>query len=134
MSGGDPASRLKRRLAALPGRLRERADAALLQIGQETLAEIRRVLAASGGPRPSAPGDPPRDPAGHLAGALAVSLDDAHSAVTVVAASPQARFLEYGTRTMAARPFIRPAVAATAPAALATCRAALAEAAREAGS
>lgn len=135
MSGDrDPASRLKQRLAALPARLRDRVNAALQEVGDGTVEEIRRVLAASAGPLPSAPGDPPRDPAGRLADALAVSLDEARSSVTVVAASPEARFLEYGTRTMAARPFLRPAVAATASRAREVCRAALAEAATEAAS
>lgn len=135
MSGArDPASRLKQRLAALPARLRASVNEALLEVGDDTVAEIRRVLAASGGPQASRPGDPPRDPAGRIAQALAVSLDEAQSVVTVAAASPVARFLEYGTRTMASRPFIRPAVSATGPAALATCRAALAAAAKEAGS
>lgn len=134
MSGGDPASRLKQRLAALPARLRAGTNAALRQVGDDTVEEIRRVLAASSGPLPSAPGDAPRDPAGRLAGTLAVQLDEAQSAVTVIAASREARFLEYGTRHMAARPFLRPAVAAMAPSALAVCRTALAEAAKEAGS
>lgn len=132
--GRDPASRLKQRLAALPARLRGRVHEVLREIGAHTVAEIRRGLAASGGPEPSRPGDPPRDPAGRIARALAVDLDETRSTVTVVVASPEARCLEYGTRSLAARPFVRPAVSATAPAALALCRAALAAAATEAGS
>lgn len=132
MSGGrDSVSRLKQRLADLPGRLRGSVNDALQQMGDDTVAEIRRVLASSGGSQPSRPGDPPRDPAGRIAQALAVRLDEARSTVTVVAASPEARFLEYGTRSMAARPFVRPAVSAVMPAALAACRAALAAAAAE---
>ncbi len=132
MSGGrDSASRLKQRLAALPARLRGRVNEALRAVGEDTVAEIGRGLAASQGPQPSRPGDPPRDPAGRIARALAVDLDEARSTVTVLVASSEARCLEYGTRTMAARPFVRPAVAATAPAALALCRAALAAAATE---
>lgn len=127
--GPDPASRLKQRLAALPARLRGAVNVALRQVGDEVMAEVSRGLAASGGPQPSRP----RDPAGRIAKALAVDLDETQSTVTVIAACPEARCLEYGTRTKAARPFLRPAGSAMTPEALAVCRAALAAAAREAG-
>ncbi len=133
MSGPqDPASRLKQRLAALPARIRAETAGALGRIGEQAVAEARRLL--SSGPAPSAPGEPPRDPRGDLAEGLRADLDAAAASVTIAAASPQALFLEYGTRTMAARPFLRPAAEAVRPLALEACRQALAAAAKDQGS
>lgn len=127
----DPAGRLKDRLAALPERLQAQVRAALAGIGAALLEETRRRLADDTGPAPSRPGEPPRDPAGRLAATLLASLDQSGTAVTLTAAAPYAPDLEYGTRTMAPRPFLRPAGEAVRPAALAACRDALAQAAEE---
>ncbi len=128
---GEAADALKRRLAAMPGRLRAAADAALHAIGDDTVAQARRLLAGAEGSSPSQPGETPRDPAGHLAASLSATADAEAATVRIGSTSPQAVFLEYGTRTMAARPFLRPAAAAVRPAALDACRAALAAAAHD---
>ena len=131
----EATQNLKRRLAALPIAALAEVATALDEIGAEVVAEARRSLAADGpvqpdpGRRPaSAPGAPPDDPTGRLAASLSVVADPATPHVTVVASTPYATFLEYGTRHMAARPFLRPAVEAHGEAA----RSRLAEALRRA--
>lgn len=126
-----PTSPLRARLAALPDRLRAETATALAAVGDAAVAEARRLLATSRGPLPSSPGEPPRDRSGHLAGSLSATVDEA-GAVTLAATDP-ARHLEFGTRTMEARPFLRPAAAATEPIAREVLRAALARAARAGG-
>lgn len=127
---------LRRRLAELPLRARAEANVALARIGDEVTDEMRRSLqsatpvSSSGAMQPaSAPGGPPRDPTGDLAASLTAMLDQETSRVTVASASPHAVLLEYGTRRMAARPFLRPAVAATLATARQHCRDAIARAA-----
>lgn len=114
MSGATPAglADLKRRLTALPEVARAAADAALRDIGEDVTAAIRRSLDASA---VSEPGRPPRDPTGGLAASLGAVVEPETSRLRIAAASPHALFLEYGTRRMAARPFLRPAVAAATP-------------------
>lgn len=111
-------------LRDMPDAARAEVETALDDIAADAIAEARRGLGTAG---PSSPGDPPADPTGALAASLTAMRNGLNVAVT--AASPHAGFLEYGTRTMAARPFLRPAVAATAEAARARLRAALARAA-----
>ena len=127
MTAAGPAA-LQRRLATLPRAAETEVAAALGAVGDMVLAEARRILATSGA-GPSAPGEPPADPTGTLAASLGASLDRAAARITLTAASPHAIALEYGTRTMGARPFLRPAVQATADEARRTLEAALARAA-----
>jgi HK97 gp10 family phage protein len=131
----DATHTLRGRLATLPVAALAQVATALEEIGAEVVAEARRSLAADGptqpdpGKRPaSAPGGPPDDPTGRLAASLGVVADPAAAHVTVAASTPYAIFLEYGTRHMAARPFLRPAVEAHGEAA----RSRLAEALRRA--
>ena len=56
----------------------------------------------------SAPGEAPANDLGFLAGSLKVEVT-AKFTVDLIAAAPYAVFLEYGTRKMAPRPFMRPA-------------------------
>lgn len=119
---GLPA--LRQALADLPDAAKAEVSDALDAVGADLVTDMRRRLGRTGA---SAPGDPPADPAGALAASLAATRDGLR--VTVTAASPQAAFLEYGTRTMAPRPVLRPAVAAVAEMARARLRAALARAA-----
>lgn len=119
---GLPA--LRQALADLPDAAKAEVSDALDAVGADLVTDMRRRL---GRTDPSAPGNPPADPAGPLAASLAVRRDGLQ--VTVTAASPRAPFLEYGTRTMTPRPFLRPAVAAVAERARARLRAALARAA-----
>lgn len=127
MSGASPAglAALERRLTALPEVARGAVNAALRDIGADVTAVIRRTLGASA---VSEPGRPPRDPTGELAASLSAVVEDETSTLRIAAASPHAPFLEYGTRRMAARPFLRPAVAAATPEAKAQLREAVARA------
>ena len=113
------------RLANLPGAVRAAVVTALGEIAADTVAEARRALSRVG---PSRPGNPPADPGGGLTASLEARLDPDADAATVTAADPHARFLEYGTRAMAARPFLRPAAQAVLDDARARLRAAMADA------
>lgn len=117
---------LRRRLAALPQVARVEGATAMDRIGAGLVAEARRMLASGG---PAEPGSPPDDPAGNLADSLGWSLDPDGPRLVVTAASTHARFLEYGTRAMAARPFLRPAIAASEEHIRAEMRGAMARAA-----
>ncbi len=119
---GLPA--LARALADLPAAAQAEVGAALDEVAADVVAVARRSLGTAS---PSAPGDPPADPTGALAASLSATRDGLQA--TVAASAPYAGYLEYGTRRMAARPFLRPAVAATAETARAKLRAALARAA-----
>ncbi|MCW6510983.1 HK97-gp10 family putative phage morphogenesis protein [Lichenifustis flavocetrariae] len=103
----------KRRLGGLPATLQAATEAALDRVAETVATEARRSLGAAG---PSAPGAAPADPAGTLAAAIGTAREGDGTAMVNVAA-PFAAALEYGTRHMAARPFLRPAVAATGEAA-----------------
>lgn len=103
---------LKRRLSAFPEVARAAVNAALRDIGEDVTAAIRRSLGAAA---VSEAGRPPRDPTGELANTLGAAVDAETSRLRITAASPHAVFLEYGTRHMAARPFLRPAVTAMTP-------------------
>lgn len=101
---------LKAALAALP-RMAAAALAPALEAAAGLAAiEAQRLLAGSG-PGPSDPGQVPADPSGELARSI-VAMPTPEGAVVTVR-SPQALPLEYGTATMAARPFLRPAIHAT---------------------
>lgn len=127
MSGATPAglAGLKRRLAALPEAARTAANEALRDVGEDLTAAIKRALGSSA---VSKPGSPPGDPTGGLAAALSAAVDAETSRLRITAASPHALFIEYGTRRMAARPFLRPAVAAVTPQVEEKLRAAIARA------
>jgi len=56
----------------------------------------------------SAPGEPPANDLGFLASSMRIDVT-AKFAVDLSAVAPYAVFLEYGTRKMAPRPFLRPA-------------------------
>lgn len=59
----------------------------------------------------SAPGEPPASDTGELVNSLKTVYDASKLSGTVVASAPHAPHLEYGTRNMEPRPFLRPAVA-----------------------
>lgn len=98
------------RLASLPAAASAALDDTMGEVAEAVAQAARRQLATAA---PSQPGAPPADPSGHLAAAIAVVRTPAGD-VTVKVDTPYAADLEYGTRRMAARPFLRPAVAATA--------------------
>ena len=106
---------MKRRLAGLPGLAKSEAHEALRRTGADVVAAARAGLAAG-----------PHDPSGTLAASLSGTLDEGASRVSVASSAPYAGFLEYGTRRMGARPFLRPAIAATREGAFQHARDALA--------
>lgn len=59
----------------------------------------------------SAPGEPPATDTGRLVNSITTEYDAAKLTGTVSANTEYAEFLEYGTQTMAERPFMRPALA-----------------------
>lgn len=58
----------------------------------------------------SAPGEPPATMTGELAQSIEVDEDATSKSAYAVAGSPWAKWLEFGTRMMAARPFMRAAL------------------------
>ncbi len=58
----------------------------------------------------SAPGEPPANDRGMLANSIEVDVDPVQFNLTLSAAAPYAQELEYGTRHMLPRPFLRPAL------------------------
>jgi HK97 gp10 family phage protein len=122
VSAPDEAAALQALLAGLPAAVRAEVTAALGGIGADMVEGARTSLAQGS---PSAPGKPPADPGGSLAASLHWSLDEANGQVTVGTSDPAAIFLEYGTRKMAARPFLRPAASAVTEKAQARLRSAL---------
>lgn len=58
----------------------------------------------------SAPGEPPADDRGMLANSIEVDVDPTQFNLTLSAGAPYAHELEYGTRHMLPRPFLRPAL------------------------
>lgn len=63
----------------------------------------------------SAPGEPPANMLGILANSFKVNVTQTGTLITasITNTAPYAKFLEFGTRKMAARPFMRPAYANT---------------------
>lgn len=59
----------------------------------------------------SAPGEPPANDRGMLANSIEVDVDPTQFNMTLSAGAPYAQELEYGTRHMLPRPFLRPALA-----------------------
>lgn len=59
----------------------------------------------------SAPGEVPANDRGMLANSVSVDVDQTQFNMTMSASAPYARELEYGTRHMLPRPFLRPALA-----------------------
>ncbi len=58
----------------------------------------------------SAPGEPPANDLGNLANSINLRIDQPRMVVFVNASAKYAPALEYGTRKMAARPYLRPAL------------------------
>lgn len=114
----------------------EDAQKALIALGYQMESEIKQSMKAGtgrvyGGHQASAPGEPPAVDTGRLRGSISTNwtgsgmrkgnVDGAAQSgdgieapvgreftVSVGSAAPYASWLEYGTKKMAARPFIRP--------------------------
>ncbi len=126
---------LRRQIGASPGVAAAAAGAALHDITLDIAGQIRTALAASTG-GVSRPGTVPDDAEGRLAEAVTVEQAGPGEAKITVGL-PYARWLEFGTIHMAARPFLRPAALQAAGAVRARLAAAIRSAltrAREAGS
>lgn len=101
---------------ALVGHLRAKIN---VSARAESPSGRRARLRASGGrgPRfiyePSQPGEPPRKRTGTLLKSVASLTEDRGDEIAARVGSnvPYARHLEYGTRRMAARPWLRPGLA-----------------------
>jgi HK97 gp10 family phage protein len=74
-------------------------------------ADMQGSIRPGGGP--SSPGGPPHSQSGELRGAFTtrVTRNQQGATGTIGNTAPHALFLEFGTRHMAARPFMRPAFA-----------------------
>jgi HK97 gp10 family phage protein len=105
-------ARLKRASAAV----RQEADKALVTAAGLVAAEATASIVAGwkSGPNrvPSRPGEPPNADTGRLHRGIGVE-HRGELEVQVVSTAPYARDLEYGTSQVAARPYLRPAVAKT---------------------
>ena len=108
----DGTGRVARRLTQLAGHRRQ-AVAAAVESGAELLRDdIRDSLSRGGFP---APGRPPRRRSGTLAESVTVERETGGLGATVGSDLDYARHLEFGTRQMAARPWLLPAFQRLAP-------------------
>ena len=91
-------------IKAVEGALFEAAD----MVKAEAQQSITRGSVSGKGHRPSPAGDPPHNNTGvlksHIETAISAPLE-----ATVTAGAPYSAALEFGTSTIAARPFMRPA-------------------------
>ncbi len=102
-----------------PEAVHARVDAGMAsageQAGQALADHVRMKLSRPNplGTTPSAPGEPPARVSGELMDSVAYEVADTGKGVSVMvgAAASYALALEYGTRRMAPRPFLRPALA-----------------------
>ena len=116
----EGAKLLRRKYSALPKAVRKAANSAVTRSAREHADEMRRLIKQTSGSWEfyppshwsSPPGTPPNNWTGELLRSIKVSKRaslsrGAFSESTVSA--PYAVYLEFGTRKMAARPFIQPA-------------------------
>ena len=103
-----------KRLRAIRDSSEPAAINALLEIGelvrQEAMRSIREGTVRGLGHVPSLPGQPPAGDTGRLEMSIEVELRRSDKTVNVIANAPYAAALEFGTRQIAARPFLRPAM------------------------
>lgn len=71
----------------------------------------------------SAPGQPPANQTSTLLGTVIYEVDEQALTATITAGTVYAKYLEFGTRHMAARPFMNPALTNNRPKVLAVMRA-----------
>lgn len=81
----------------------------------KAIADRARELVSVPGPEPSAPGEPPHVQTGALRAGINYEVDERTMAWRVGTTAPEGLFTEVGTSRMAARPWLRPAMAEVIP-------------------
>jgi hypothetical protein len=75
--------------------------------GRAMVAELKEIVGTEGFGQPSPPGHAPFLQSGELQASISYEVVPAFRRVDVIVDHPAAFYLEYGTRFMAPRPFIR---------------------------
>lgn len=99
---------------SLRGAMRAGATKALHQLGKAMVADVQARISTMGHGVPSPPGMPPHYQTGELYGSIRYEVNAGTMVVTLIADTPYAFYLEYGTERMAPRPFMRAGVYAFA--------------------
>ena len=105
--------------------LRKALARAVAEGAADLRATARGLLDESGNGQASRPGEAPHRQSGRLRDSIFVRLGKDGLSAEVGTDLPYGRDLEFGTRRMAARPWLQPAVEAAKPRILARLRAAL---------
>lgn len=110
--GAQLAGHLQRKLNASARVGTPQSERARKAAAKKRRRRVARAIFA-----PSAPGEAPRKRTGTLQKSVAAEVERTPAGVTVRVGSsvPYARFLEYGTRRMAARPWLRPGLSEWQP-------------------
>jgi hypothetical protein len=82
-------------------------DAGADLAGRAIVAELKEIVGTEGFGQPSPPGHAPFLQTGGLRRAISYTKDRPRRTVLVIVDHPAAFYLEYGTRFMAPRPFLR---------------------------
>lgn len=103
-----------KRLRQIHDTVESEAVNVLLQAGemvrQDAMESIRENTIRGSGHIPSLPGQPPKGDTGQLELSIDVELRASEKSVNVIARAPYSAALEFGTSTIAERPFLRPAL------------------------
>lgn len=82
------------------------------QVRQHAMESIRQGTVRGRGHIPSQPGQPPKGDSGQLELSIEVLARRTEKSVVVIANAPHAGAMEFGTRTILPRPYMRPALRA----------------------
>lgn len=103
-----------KRLRAINENVEKESIVTLLEAGelvrQEAMRSIRQGTIRGAGHVPSSPGQPPKGDTGRLETSIDVELRKTDKTVNVISNAPYSAALEFGTSTIEARPFLRPAM------------------------
>ena len=92
--------------AWITGLVKRAAVPGLHVAGKAMVAETKRAVGIEGYGTPSSPGMPPHKQTGELQASFEYRVDKRSRIVHVYSNHPAAFYLEFGTRDMAARPFM----------------------------